>query len=154
MRKLFMVSFALLVICGSAFAASADFLINSKGWESSPQNLNVINISGLSENDLNEIMLGMRPDVAVEFSAQTTLPITLFLKGDLINLLASQASFGDIEIQQVVYARVVLQELILSTNLVEWKPFLEFITGNISVSLTIQEGKPSIVVGAEVNQRS
>ena len=47
---------------------------------------------------------------------------------------------------------VVGQELILSTNLTDWKPFLEFITGNVSVSLSIQEGKPSIVVGAEINQ--
>lgn len=55
---------------------------------------------------------------------------------------------------QTFYARCVDQELILSTNLTDWKPFLEFLTGNASVSLNIQDGKPSIVVGAETNQRS
>lgn len=55
---------------------------------------------------------------------------------------------------QTVYARCVQQELILSTDLTDWKPFLEFIAGNASVSISIQDGKPSIVIGAETNKRS
>jgi hypothetical protein len=108
----------------------------------------------LADNDLNEIMLGNHPEIAVEFSAQTKLPINFFLKGDLINLVENEGNFGVVEVMQTFYARCVQQELILSTNLTDWKPFLEFITGNVSVSLSIQDGKPSIVVGAETNQRS
>ena len=131
MKKLAIMSLALMATCGSVFAASADFPINSKTWETLSQNLKVI-----------------------EFSAQTKLPINFFLKGDLVNLVENEGNFGAVEVMQTFYARCVQQELILSTNLTDWKPFLEFITGNVSVSLSIQDGKPSIVVGAETNQRS
>lgn len=105
-------------------------------------------------SDLNEIMLGHHPEIAVEFSTQTKLPINFFLKGDLVNLVENEGNFGVVEVMQTFYARCVQQELILSTNLTDWKSFLEFITGNVSVSLSIQDGRPSIVVGAETNQRS
>jgi hypothetical protein len=153
MKKLAIMSLALMATCGSAFAASADFSINSKIWEPLSQNLKVINVCNLKDNDLNEIMLGLHPEIAVEFSAQTTLPISFFLKGDLVNLVENEGNFGTVEIMQTFYARCAGQELILSTNLTDWKPFLEFITGNASVSLNIQDGKPSIVVGADTNQR-
>jgi hypothetical protein len=154
MKKLAIMSLALMATCGSAFVTSADFPINSKAWETSSQNLKVINVCNLTDNDLNEVMLGHHPEIAVEFSAQTTLPISFFLKGDLVNLVENEGSFGAAEIMQTFYARCVGQELILSINLRDWKPFLEFITGNASVSLSIQDGKLSIVIGAETNQRS
>lgn len=145
---------ALMAICGSIFAASADFPINSKTWETASQNVKVINVCDLTDGDLNEIMQGNHPEIAVEFSAQTTLPIRFFLKGDLVNLVENDENFRAVEIVQTFYARCVQQELILSTDLTGWKPFLEFITGNASVSLSIQDGKPSIVAGAETNKRS
>lgn len=154
MKKLVIVPLALMAICGSVFAAAADFPINSKTWETVSQNIKVINICDLTDNDLNEIMLGNRPEIAVEFLAQTTLPISFFLKGDLVNLVENDESLRAVEIMQTFYARCVQQELILSTDLTDWKPFLEFITGNVSVSLSIQEARPSIVIGAETNKRS
>jgi hypothetical protein len=154
MKKLAIMSLALMATCGSVFAAPADFPINSKTWETLSQNLKVINVCNLTDNDLNEIMLGQHPEMVVEFSAQTKLPINFFLKGDLVNLVENEGNFGVVEVIQNFYARCLQQELILSTNLTDWKPFLEFITGNVSVSLSIQDGKPSIVVGAETNQRS
>lgn len=154
MKKLALTSLALMATCGSAVAASADFPINSKAWEDLSQNLKVINICNLTDNDLSEIMLGNHPEIAIEFSTQTTLPISFFLKGDLVNLVENEGNFGAVEIKQTFYVRCVQQELILSTNLTNWKPFLEFITGTASVALCIQDGKPSIVVGTEANQRS
>lgn len=154
MKRLVIMPLALMAVCGSAFAASAEFPINSKTWENVSQNPKVINVCDLTDSDLNEIMLGNHPEIAIEFSAQTTLPISFFLKGDLVNLVENNENFRAVEIVQTFYARCVQQELILSTDLTDWKPFLEFITGNASVSLSIQDGKPSIVVGAETNKRS
>lgn len=154
MKKLMIMPLVLIAICGSVFAASADFPINSKTWETASQNVKIIKICDLTESDLNEIMLGNHPEIAVEFSAQTILPISFFLKGDLVNLVENDENLRSVEIVQTFYARCVQQELILSTDLTNWKPFLEFITGNVSVSLSIQEGKPSIFVGAETNKHS
>ena len=75
------------------------------------------------------------------------------MKGDLVNLVESNDKWRTIEIKQTFYARCVGEELILSSNLTDWKPFLDFITGNASVALSIQDGQPSIVVGAETNRR-
>lgn len=153
MKKIAIMSIVITATCVSAFAASADFPINGKSWENPSQHLRVVNICHLTETDLNEIMQGQHPEMAVEFSAQTTLPISFFLKGDLVNLIENEEKFGSVEIKQTFYARCVEGDLILSINLTNWKPFLEFITGNASVALTIQDGQPSIVFGSETNRR-
>lgn len=147
-------SIVLMAACGSAFAASADFPINSKPQENISQSLKTVNICNLTDADLNELIQGHHPEIAVEFSNQTTLPISFFLTGDLINLVKNEGNFEMVEIKQTFYARCIGKELILSTNLIDWKPFLEFITGNASVRLSIQDGHPSIVIGAETNRRS
>jgi hypothetical protein len=58
MKKLAIMSLALMATCGSVLAASADFSINSKSWETLSQNLKVVNICSFTDNNLNEIMLG------------------------------------------------------------------------------------------------
>lgn len=151
MEKIVFMSFALTMIYLSAFA---DCCIHSKPWGGPCQNPQVVNVCRLKDHDLNEIMQGHCPEMALEFSAQTTLPINFFIKGDLINLVKNEESLGQIEIKQTFYARCVGDELILSTDLIDWKPFLEFITGTSSVALCIQDGQPSITFGAEANRRS
>lgn len=152
MKKHQIMSLALMVICGSAFAAPANFPMNPKSWEDRSR-LVVINVCHLTEDTLNEIKLGYHPEMAVEFSAQTILPISFFLKGELVHLVENEVSSGAVEIKQTFYVRCVENELLLSTNLADWKPFLEFLTGAVSFSLNIQDGQPSIVVGAEANRR-
>jgi hypothetical protein len=154
MKKLAVMSLTLMSTCASAFAASADFPIHSKPWENLSQNLKVINICHLTDNDLNEIMQGHYPEIAVELPAQTIFPISFFLKGDLVDLIENEGKIGAVEIKQTVYVRCVEQGLILSIDLKDWKPFLEFITGSVSVALSIQDGQPSLVVGTEANLRS
>lgn len=153
MKKIAIISLVIRAICISGFAISADFLISSESSENFSQNLKVVSIWNLTDADLNEIMQGQHPDTAVKFSAQTVLPISFLLKGDLVNLIENEGRFGAVEIQQTFYARYVNDDLILSTNLVDWKPFLEFITGNTFVALTIQDGQPSLVFGSETNRR-
>ncbi len=153
MNKLTIMLLALTVTCGSVFAASANFSISSKPYKSHSHHFQVINICQMTDPTLNEVILGLHPDIAVEFSAQTIIPMSFFLKGDLVHLIGNQDNCGAVEVKQTFYARCVQQVLLLSTDLNERKPFLEFITGKTSVSLNIQDGKPSLVVGAEAYQR-
>lgn len=154
MKRLMILSLALMAICGSVCATSMNIDINSKTWRTVTQNIEVINICDLTDFDLIEIMQGNHPELAVEFLAKTSLPLSLFLRGDLINLVENDEGFKVVEIEQTFYVRCVEQEFIFSTNLIDWKPFFEFLTGNASVSLSIQDGKPSILVGVEANKRS
>ncbi|HSX13126.1 MAG TPA: hypothetical protein VLE96_01720 [Chlamydiales bacterium] len=151
MKKLAIISLALTTTCLSAFA---DFPIESSPLKTLTEQLEIVNICNLTDTDLNEIMEGHHPEMAIEFSAQTIIPIRFFLKGDLVNLIENEGKFGAVEVKQTFYARNVEEELILSTNLTDWKPFLEFITGIASVTLSIQDGQPSISIGAETNRRS
>ncbi|MGE0198349.1 MAG: hypothetical protein AB7N99_09070 [Simkaniaceae bacterium] len=153
MKKIVILSVTLTAACIAAFASSADFSIRSDPWDHFSPNLRVVNICDLTDTDLNAIMQGEQPETAIEFSAQTTLPITFFLKGDLVNLVEQEGNFGAVEIQQTFYARYIEDNLMLSVNLTDWKPFFEFITGTASVALTLQEGIPSIVFGSETNRR-
>jgi len=142
-----------MAFCGLGFADYVNLPLNSITWETPIQNLKVINLNNLTESVMNEIKRGQYPEIAIEFSAHTILPFSFFLKGDFVNLIDNEENIGAVEILQTFYARCVDQELILSANLTDWKPFIEFITGHISASLGIQDGKPSFSLGTEVNRR-
>jgi len=148
MKKIALLSLALMA---TSLLATADLPI--KTWEEHSQNLQIFNICNVTNEDLNEIMKGFHPDTAVEFSAHMILPIQFFLKGDLIHLIENKDKVEALEIQQTFYARCVGKDLIFSIDLIDWKPFLEFITGNVSVALTIRDGTPSLVFGSETNRR-
>ena len=119
----------------------------------STQDLKVINICDLTDRELNQAIEGHLPNVAVEFSKHTVLPISFYLKGDLLALMDDQENLGKVKVMQTFYVRCVDGELILSCDLSEWKPFLEFITGNVSVVISIQDGQPCIMFGSETNRR-
>lgn len=146
----------MLTLSAPSEATSVNFSINHNSWEKYAENLKVLKLSEISEQVLSEISLGEHPDLAVQFSKGIQLPIHFFLKGDLVNLTedpVASMNLGRLEIQQTFYARLVEGELILSIDLNEWKPFFEFITGNASAALSIQNQEPSISLGAEANRR-
>lgn len=153
MKKYALLSMALTTTWLTCFAVGADLPINPKPRETLSQDVKVVQLNSLNDNDLKEIMEGRHPELAVELSAYTYLPVSFYLKGDLINLVENDEKWGNIEIKQTFYARCIGEGLILSSNLTDWKPLLDFITGNASVALNIQDGQPSIVVGSETNRR-
>ncbi len=153
MKKIAFIALALTAACVSTFAASFSFPITLELYEEASQNLTVINILDLSDDDLNEIMQGKRPEVAVEFPAETTLPISFLLQGNLVNLSTNEENLGQLVIMQTLYVRHAEEELLFSTNLNDWKPFKEFAEGNLSVMLSMQDGQLSISVGVETNLR-
>lgn len=152
--KNFLITMFALVNCGSAFAASTNFPINSKSWEKPSQNIKVVNVCNLTNNEWNAILQGNHPDRAVEFSAKTTMPISFFLTGDLVNLVDDEVASKVLEIKQTFYMRCVENQYILSINLIDWKPFLEFITGTTSITADIDQGQPIVSIGAEMNCRN
>ena len=155
MKKNLSLSIALIAICLSPFAATAIFPIEATLWENPSQNLRVVTVCNLSATDLEEITKGLHPDMAVEFSAHSIFPISMFLKGDLINLIQSPDKIGQIEVNQTFYARCLKEgDMILSIDLTEWKPILEFITGNVGFNFCIDDGQSNIKIKAEINRRN
>ncbi len=153
MKKYALLSIVFTLTCLSSFAVPTDFSINPKPWETLSQDVKIVQLTTLTDKDLNEIMEGQHPELAVEFATQTHLPVSFYLKGDFVNLAESNHKWGTLEIKQTFYGRCVGGELIFSSNLTEWKPFMEFITGTATVALSIEDGQPSIVIGSEINRR-
>ncbi len=149
MKKLAMMTLALMTSCVCAFS------------DETPETLRVINVCNITfEDDFNGFMMGQYPDVAIEFSSQTILPLSFFLKGDLLSLVGDNKNVGMLQVQQTFYARAVALkeddeeevEFMLSTDLVDWKEFSDFVTGYLTVNLNVENGQPSIVFGGEVNK--
>ncbi len=153
MRKIISITFMAIATGISSFVVAKDISSAKKSWDSVQQDFKVVNICDISEQELNRAMQGQFSELAVEFSENTILPLKLFLKGELVHLLVNKDDFEQVEVKKTFYARLVEGELFLSSNLSEWKPFLEFITGNISVFISVQDGKPSAEIGAEINLR-
>lgn len=149
MKKICLFALLLTLSFLSAEARSPTFCQRQKERVSY---LKIVNICELTDAELTEVMNGRHPDVAIEFSSQTSLPIHFFLKGELVSL--DDEVSGLVKIKQTLYARCQDKQWFLSTNLNEWKPWLQFITGTASVALSIQEGEPSLLVGAETNKRA
>lgn len=113
--------------------------------------LNIVNVLNVEEQMLNDIMLGQRPDVALEFSAQTVIPINFLLKGNLVRL---SDDHRQLEVSQTFYVRNENDTFLFSTNLTEWKSLFEFITGQASIIIIKQEDASSIVVASEIFERT
>lgn len=153
MNKHAVLSIIAVTVSALGFAAPDDLPVRAESLKIPFQDIRVLKIDELRDSDLNELMQGQHPEVAVEFTEKTILPISFYLMGNLANLVESHERLGNIEIKQTFYARCVKEELLLSSNLIDWKPFLEFITGTINVSLITENGQPSIVFGSETNKR-
>jgi hypothetical protein len=56
-------------------------------------------------------------------------------------------------IAESIYGRCIKDELLFSSDLMEWMPFMDFMTGNFSVGLSVNERQPALVIGGETNRR-
>ncbi|PWU15267.1 MAG: hypothetical protein C5B45_02920 [Chlamydiae bacterium] len=139
---------ACTMVCLSIFANDAIHL-----RKTSSEDVRIVNFCDLTENDLKEIVQGLHPDKIIAFLANTTLPISCHCKGDLIHLVQNEEKWGAIEIKQTFYAKCANEEFLFSSDLTEWKHVLEFITGDASVALGIQDGQTSLVIGTEISKR-
>lgn len=109
-------------------------------------------LQDLTNEELSSMMQGEHPELTLELSKGSLLPIHFFLNGDLVEL--KDAPSRTVELQQTFYAHVTKEGLWLSSDQLIWKPFLEFITGTLSVQLTIRDRQPTIVFGSETYRKT
>lgn len=146
--------FATLVII-PAILSAFDFSISCPHATEVATDLKVINVFDLNEKNFVEVLQGNYPDVAIEFSANSVLPIRFFLKGDLISLAENEEHLPvHLEVRKTFYVRCMQDDLFFSSNLSDWKPFVDFATGSLSFAFCFQKEQTSILMGAETNLRS
>lgn len=154
MKKLLAATLFISGVCLSAFASTINYPIAPSEVYCCDE-ITVVNVLCVTEQDLNSLMHGECPEVAIEFSKGTILPLNLFLKGNLMNIVGcDKQQMTQLEVKRTFYARHVENELTFSFNLTDWKPFLEFITGTFSVELGTCDEGPFLTIGAEADLKS
>lgn len=153
MKKTILSILTLTTLFGTIFGGQTSSQMKSSFEEKSASNLIILNVNTLSENELNELMNGKHPEIALAFESQTKFPLTFFLNGELLKLIEAPANNTELIIMQPFYIRNIHQEWLFSSNLQDWKPLLEYINGNIFLGFNIENNRSSISIGAEVNKR-
>ena len=85
-----------------------------------PSRLTIININDLTEADLDQIIQGYSPEIAIEFLAGTLLPIHFFPEEAL-----PDGGVYSLYVQQTFYLRYVEDAFFFSTNLKKWTSLTE-----------------------------
>ena len=141
----------------TSFAASPQPVFEARATyhfdDGKTHDLQVIDVFDLTDQELSQAVEGNFSNLVVKFPKGAALPIHFYLKGDLLSLIDGKEGIGKVQVMQTFYARFAQGELILSSDLFKWKPFLEFITGKIDACLSVRDGEPSIGFGSETNRR-
>lgn len=111
----------------------------------------IIPLQALTQPEMQEMMEGKRPDLAVEFVEGTELNLHLFLKGSIASLLDDDRIPPKIQIHQTFYVRFEEGNFLFSWNAVEWLPFQSWATGELFAGLKVtEEAEPVIQIGANL----
>ena len=116
--------------------------------------LQVKSLLSLTGSEMELISQQGDGNVVIEFPTGTVLPLKFFLKGGLVSFVGEEKEIGQIKVERTFYVRFIkAEEFLFSLDLVEWKPLWDFVTGRADIALSIDDKNPSIVFGAEANQR-
>ncbi len=114
----------------------------------------IVNLNDADNDMITNIMLGKLPNVVLEVSEGSRLPLNIFLKGDFIELVSASATDVIIQVNQNLYMKNDNGQVQFSTKSSDWKSLCQFVTGMTSVSLTReQSGSPCITLSAEIFEK-
>lgn len=113
--------------------------------------IRVVHILDLTEKDLMEASQGFYPNLAVEFSKGTKISLRFCLSGNLLNLVDENKDVGEVQIKQTFYLRFIDEELIMSFDLIDWKPFFEYLSGSASIGLEVDDETRALLFNSEIN---
>jgi len=113
-----------------------------------PEVTQVISLTELDTELLNELSSGTRPEIAVECEEGTTLPIHFFHSTELFGIGLSPNL--TINVQKTCYVRVVKKKGYVSFDLNRWEPASYFFSGKPKVNLEFDREKQSISIKSEM----
>lgn len=146
--KAYLFSLTLMIHCVLSFASThieqTDALSqrNDTKWD-------IIEIAHVTKDDLPALMSG---DLVLKFPAESRVPIALYLFGDFFQLVNQEEVQSTIEIKKTLYVKwIENNDLAFSDDLINWKSFFEFFTGNASIGTS--ETTLPLIIGAQLNHR-
>lgn len=110
----------------------------------------IIRITDVTEDMIGAFLSGAVHNVVVEFPENTFIPIKQILRGNLLQLVPEEREPVYLKVQRTFYLKVDDQDILLSTDLHTWKPLLDAIGGEISVSIESSHGHPAFCLEANL----
>lgn len=114
-----------------------------------------IDVRKLDPQTLNELMEGKHPFISIEFKKGDQFPLSLFLKGDFVELVGEEDHLIYIKANKDIYLRQDGESFLFSSNNTDWKPIVDFITGTAAVGFGVDEEENiEVRLGAEAYERN
>ena len=110
----------------------------------------VINLFDLDNINIQEFSQGKLNDYILEIPEGVTLPFKMTVKGDFLAV----DSISELKILKTCFIRCQGEaEYLFSSDMQTWKEFSEFFTGQLSVSVEVQDEMPVAGLELQLNQR-
>lgn len=122
-----------------------------KTYLTTDQEIEVITVSDLMNNNLEDFFKGKTPHIALKCEKGINLPFKFLIKGNIVSVNPKDSS--TITAMETFYIRCMGEFFLFSTNLTEWKKFLEFFQLEMGVSLNLLEGTPGVGLNIDLNRQ-
>ena len=116
-------------------------------------NYKVMNLTNMSESEIQSFFSGETPSLAVEIPAGLSLPFSLSIQGQFLATQQNNPAGYNIVVAKTCYVRCLSNTFIFSCDLQNWSSFENFFTGCINVSLNVDDGTPSFGLNIDLNQK-
>lgn len=92
---------------------------------------NVVRITKINSQVLNEIQKGEARDLIVEFREGDRLPVNLKAEGDLFVSIDNNSTV--VEVKKDFYVKIIGSNMYMSFDGIDFKPINELLRGNVSI---------------------
>jgi len=137
----------------AAFAGTHTVSIGATSSHIIDRECRIVALEDVKSEMLERFFTGETPSVVLECTEGLSLPFNLRVKGQYL-ALDYENSTSAITIVKKCFIKCEENEFLFSTDLKSWKPFQEFFTGEIGVSVNVDEGLPTVCLNIEINQRT
>ena len=115
----------------------------------------VVSLTDLNDRMIQEFTEGKRSDVVVQCKEGMCLPLQMSMDGDFLRLSGAYDAPLYLTVMKTCYIRCIAKETFLfSADLLTWKQFSEYFTGELKISVDAKSGGPSASLQLRLNERS
>lgn len=112
----------------------------------------IIPFTDFTEEEFTEFTNGKLPDVILECTKGTSLPLTLIVSGDFFQ--SEGTSSSGLQVIKTCYVKCSKdEEFLFSADLETWKTFFDFFTGEIRGIAKIEDNHPAAGLSIQLSQK-